>query len=188
MVRRAHAATAQGLAKEGVVVVDAIDLKTIESPTLAAHRKIAAARIANHAGRKRRKVLKVPTVDRQVLDRFLIDRGGNRSLRSFHDLASRRNVYHRGCAAQFQLNFERRLAADCDRHVSIIGGCETLCPAGCHPVLAGRQENDAVVAPIIGGCAFRQRGFLVRGGYRDAGYSCAIWISNPAFDVSRGGL
>ena len=68
LIRRAHAAAPKRLAKESVVVVDAVNLKTVEGTALTTDGKIATARIANHTRRQRRKVLKVTPIDRQVID------------------------------------------------------------------------------------------------------------------------
>src|SRR5207249_7140876 len=85
LIRRAHAAAAQGLSEEGVVVVYAIDLKAVECSALAANGQVAAARIANYGRRKRCKILKVTSVNWQVINRFLINSRGNGGTRGFHN-------------------------------------------------------------------------------------------------------
>ena len=191
-----HAAAPQCLTEESVVVVHAVNLQTVQSAALPADREVAAARVAHHTGRERGEVLEVAPVDRQVVNRALIDRRGDRGAPSFDDCGFARHEHitrvYAGHVYVYithrEVNVERCLAAHRDGDILI--GCfvESLCARSADGVLTGRQEDDAIVAFAIGRRGFLQAGRLVLRRDRRVGHSRTVRVEHAPFDVAGCGL
>src|SRR5205085_4101403 len=152
-------------------------------------RKIAAARVAHHTGRERGEVLEVAPVDRQVVNRALIDRRGDRGAPSFDDCGFARHEHITRVYAG-HLEAEVKGSFTADRHNDVICRLrlETLRARSADSVSAGRQEDEPIVTFCIGRCGLFKTCILILGCHSDVLHGRALRVEHAPFNVAGCGL
>ncbi len=183
--RVADARAAALLGEERLVVVAAVDGVVIQQTRDAAERDEAEGAVGHRAGREDGVVRPAAAVDRQVVDRSLVDVGREVLLLGVDDRSLARHLHGLLRAGEPEVDVDGRDAADFDDDLLLREGGEAR-GADRHGVVTRVELHDAEASLAVGGGGDFLVGLLVSDGDRGIGHDRALRVLDRAADGTLG--